>query len=81
MTHDRLTDFAFGIIAIYVNPFRAGLWDLGIQVTGAIVAALTQSPPLVDIFDIFRLNAESKTIEHWDVMEDVPSDELLAKMY
>ncbi|VVN97675.1 hypothetical protein PS710_02400 [Pseudomonas fluorescens] len=33
------------------------------------------------IFHIFRLNAEGKTIEHWDVIEDVPSDELLAKMY
>jgi predicted SnoaL-like aldol condensation-catalyzing enzyme len=30
---------------------------------------------------MFRINADGKAVEHWDVMEDVPSDELLAKMY
>lgn len=34
----------------------------------------------INTFDMFRINAEGKAVEHWDVMEDVPSDELLAKM-
>ncbi|VVN97701.1 hypothetical protein [Pseudomonas fluorescens] len=35
----------------------------------------------INTFDMFRINADGKAVEHWDVMEDVPSDELLAKMY
>ena len=31
-------------------------------------------------FDMFRLNADGKAVEHWDVMDDVPSEEMLAKM-
>lgn len=35
----------------------------------------------INTFDVFRLNAEGKAVEHWDVMEDVPSRELLARMF
>lgn len=35
----------------------------------------------INTFDIFRLNAEGKAVEHWDVMESVPSRELLARMF
>ncbi|MET0163953.1 MAG: hypothetical protein ABW318_02980, partial [Vicinamibacterales bacterium] len=31
-------------------------------------------------FDMFRLDANGKAVEHWDVMDDVPSAELLDKM-
>ena len=35
----------------------------------------------INTFDIFRLNAEGKAVEHWDVMDNVPSRELLARMF
>lgn len=35
----------------------------------------------INTFDLFRLNAEGKAVEHWDVMEDVPSEELLARIF
>jgi predicted SnoaL-like aldol condensation-catalyzing enzyme len=35
----------------------------------------------INTFDLFRLNAEGKAVEHWDVMENVPSRELLARMF
>lgn len=44
----------------------------------------TPKHPLVNrinTFDLFRLNADGKAVEHWDVMEDVPSDELLERMF
>lgn len=43
----------------------------------------TPKHPLVNrinTFDMFRLNADGKAVEHWDVMEDIPSDELLEKV-
>ncbi|MET0658300.1 MAG: nuclear transport factor 2 family protein [Steroidobacteraceae bacterium] len=35
----------------------------------------------INTFDMFRLNADGRAIEHWDVMEGVPSADLLAKMF
>jgi predicted SnoaL-like aldol condensation-catalyzing enzyme len=35
----------------------------------------------INTFDMFRLNAEGRAVEHWDVMEDVPSAELLSRMF
>ncbi|ALQ02612.1 MULTISPECIES: nuclear transport factor 2 family protein [Pseudomonas] len=35
----------------------------------------------INTFDMFRINAEGKAVEHWDVMEDVPGEEWLTKMY
>lgn len=35
----------------------------------------------INTFDVFRLNAEGRAVEHWDVMEPVPSADLLTKMY
>jgi len=35
----------------------------------------------INTFDLFRFNADGKAAEHWDVMEDVPSEELLAKVF
>jgi predicted SnoaL-like aldol condensation-catalyzing enzyme len=35
----------------------------------------------INTLDMFRFNAEGKAVEHWDVMEDVPSEEMLAKMF
>ena len=35
----------------------------------------------INTFDLFRLDAEGKAVEHWDVMEDVPSEDLLARMF
>lgn len=35
----------------------------------------------INTFDMFRLNAEGKAVEHWDVMEDVPSPDLLERMF
>jgi predicted SnoaL-like aldol condensation-catalyzing enzyme len=31
-------------------------------------------------FDMFRLDSEGRAVEHWDVMDDVPSADMLAKM-
>ena len=31
-------------------------------------------------FDMFRMNADGKAVEHWDVMDDVPDESMLAKM-
>ncbi len=35
----------------------------------------------INTFDLFRLNAEGRAVEHWDVMEEVPDPELLAKIF
>jgi predicted SnoaL-like aldol condensation-catalyzing enzyme len=35
----------------------------------------------INTFDMFRLNAEGKAVEHWDVMEDVPSADLLKRIF
>ena len=35
----------------------------------------------INTFDMFRFNGQGKAVEHWDVMEDVPSEELLAKIF
>jgi predicted SnoaL-like aldol condensation-catalyzing enzyme len=35
----------------------------------------------INTFDLFRLNADGKAVEHWDVMEDVPTDDMLVKMF
>lgn len=35
----------------------------------------------INTFDLFRLNAEGKAVEHWDVMEDVPNEEMLTKIF
>jgi len=35
----------------------------------------------INTFDLFRFNADGKAAEHWDVMEDVPSEERLAKVF
>lgn len=35
----------------------------------------------INTFDMFRINADGKAVEHWDVMEDVPSEDFLEKMY
>jgi predicted SnoaL-like aldol condensation-catalyzing enzyme len=35
----------------------------------------------INTFDLFRINADGKAVEHWDVMEDVPTDDMLAKIF
>jgi predicted SnoaL-like aldol condensation-catalyzing enzyme len=35
----------------------------------------------INTFDLFRLNAQGKAVEHWDVMEDVPTEDMLAKIF
>ena len=35
----------------------------------------------INTFDLFRFNAEGKSIEHWDVMEDVPEEWMLGKVF
>jgi predicted SnoaL-like aldol condensation-catalyzing enzyme len=35
----------------------------------------------INTFDLFRLNKDGKAVEHWDVMEDVPSADMLSKMF
>ncbi|MET0986534.1 MAG: nuclear transport factor 2 family protein [Steroidobacteraceae bacterium] len=35
----------------------------------------------INTFDMFRLNADGRAVEHWDVMEDVPSADLLTRMF
>lgn len=35
----------------------------------------------INTFDIFRFNAEGMSVEHWDVMEDVPSEDMLNKIF
>jgi predicted SnoaL-like aldol condensation-catalyzing enzyme len=35
----------------------------------------------INTFDLFRFNAAGKAAEHWDVMEDVPSDIALEKVF
>lgn len=35
----------------------------------------------INTFDIFRFNADGKAVEHWDVMEDVPSEDMLDKIF
>jgi predicted SnoaL-like aldol condensation-catalyzing enzyme len=35
----------------------------------------------INTFDLFRMNADGKAVEHWDVMEDVPDEELLARIF
>ena len=35
----------------------------------------------INTFDLFRLNADGKAVEHWDVMEDVPSEAMLAQIF
>lgn len=35
----------------------------------------------INTFDLFRLNAAGKAVEHWDVMEDVPSEDMLARIF
>jgi predicted SnoaL-like aldol condensation-catalyzing enzyme len=35
----------------------------------------------INTFDLFRINADGKAVEHWDVMEDVPSEDMLAKIF
>lgn len=35
----------------------------------------------INTFDLFRLDAAGRAVEHWDVMEDVPSADLLDRMF
>jgi predicted SnoaL-like aldol condensation-catalyzing enzyme len=35
----------------------------------------------INTFDIFRLNAEGKAVEHWDVMEDVPDESMISSIF
>src|SRR6185295_9284440 len=35
----------------------------------------------INTFDVFRINADGKAVEHWDVMEDVPSADMLDKLF
>ncbi|GLR65907.1 polyketide cyclase [Acidocella aquatica] len=35
----------------------------------------------INTFDLFRFNKDGKAVEHWDVMEDVPAAEMLAKIF
>ncbi len=35
----------------------------------------------INTFDVFRINADGKAVEHWDVMEDVPSADMLDRMF
>jgi predicted SnoaL-like aldol condensation-catalyzing enzyme len=35
----------------------------------------------INTFDLFRLNADGKAVEHWDVMEDVPEEGMLEKIF
>lgn len=35
----------------------------------------------INTFDVFRLDANGKAVEHWDVMEDVPSAGMLEKLF
>ncbi len=35
----------------------------------------------INTFDLFRFNREGKAVEHWDVMEDIPSPEMLPKIF
>jgi predicted SnoaL-like aldol condensation-catalyzing enzyme len=35
----------------------------------------------INTFDVFRLNAEGKAVEHWDVMEDIPSADMLDRIF
>ena len=35
----------------------------------------------INTFDLFRLDAAGRAVEHWDVMEDVPDEALLARMF
>ncbi len=35
----------------------------------------------INTFDVFRLNADGRAVEHWDVMEDVPDEELLTRIF
>jgi len=35
----------------------------------------------INTFDLFRINAEGKAVEHWDVMEEVPSEDLLDRIF
>jgi predicted SnoaL-like aldol condensation-catalyzing enzyme len=35
----------------------------------------------INTFDLFRLNEDGKAVEHWDVMEDIPSADMLSKVF
>jgi len=35
----------------------------------------------INTFDVFRINADGKAVEHWDVMEDIPSADMLDKLF
>jgi predicted SnoaL-like aldol condensation-catalyzing enzyme len=35
----------------------------------------------INTFDLFRLNADGKAVEHWDVMEDVPTEDMLERIF
>jgi predicted SnoaL-like aldol condensation-catalyzing enzyme len=35
----------------------------------------------INTFDLFRMDVDGKAVEHWDVMEDVPSMEMLTRMF
>jgi predicted SnoaL-like aldol condensation-catalyzing enzyme len=35
----------------------------------------------INTFDLFRLDAQGRAVEHWDVMEDVPEAQMLARMF
>jgi predicted SnoaL-like aldol condensation-catalyzing enzyme len=35
----------------------------------------------INTFDVFRINADGKAVEHWDVMEDIPSPDMLDKLF
>jgi predicted SnoaL-like aldol condensation-catalyzing enzyme len=35
----------------------------------------------INTFDVFRINADGKAAEHWDVMEDIPSADMLDKLF
>lgn len=35
----------------------------------------------INTFDLFRMNAEGRAAEHWDVMEEIPSEDMLAALF
>lgn len=35
----------------------------------------------INTFDMFRINADGKAVEHWDVMEDIPAQQALAPLF
>ena len=36
---------------------------------------------MINVFDLFRMTPDGRADEHWDIMEEIPSEADLAKMF